>query len=935
MKHSTFALFGLIALASSAVAAFGAAQTITFIAVPPHVVGDVFDINPTTDAIGLTPVLTVVSGPATVQGNTITTIGAGFVTLQASQAGNNVYSAAAPVTQVFAVSTAPATVTLSALDQTYDGAPKPIIASTVPLLLPVTVTYNGSTTPPFRAGSYFVSATISDPNYQGFATGTLIIGAGGQSIRFGAVPIPTHVFGDVPFTVSPTASSGLPVTLRVLVGPATIDGTTVTLIGAGVVVLQATQAGDSSYAYASLTQSFVVAKIAAPVVLTDLAQPFNGSARSVVATSTPAGLIITVTYNGTTVPPTAAGSYDVVAKIDDENYQGLAVGTLTIAADTSSQAAQAVSFGSAPIPNHTFGDAPFNVIATASSGLPVVLSVASGPATVSGNTVVLTGAGLVTLLASQPGDVRFAPTSVGMVFNVAKALAKVVVTDLVVTFDGSYRLSATTVPAGLLVIITYNGSTTPPSSLGKYAILATVSALNYQGVAGGTLQVGPGAQTITFPEIPDHTIGDLPFTLSPTATSGLPVVLSVVSGPAVVVDQVVTLTGVGMVILQASQAGNTNFAATAITQSFYIAAGNSSAPQITGSPFSQTSAVGGTVVLTVAGSGSPAPVYQWFFNSLPIAGATSPVLTLANVQLANAGSYTVTLTNVAGLATTRAATLIVTAAADAPSSRIVNFSARAVSGVGSQALIVGFVTSADNKDVLVRGIGPGLAAFGVSGTLADPMLSLYDQTRMTASNDDWENGADANLISSTSSRVGAFALPHASKDAALIAVLGRGVHTMSLARPGTGTGVAMEEVYDLDANVAGRLINVSARMQVGSGDSTLIAGFVISGNAPKTVLLRGAGPSLAAFGVTGELSDPQIALYSATGAIIAANDNWGSTGASAELSKSFAQVGAFSFPVGSKDAAMVVTLQPGAYSLQVSGVAGTVGIALAEIYEVQ
>lgn len=933
MKSPIAIFLALAALSGLVAPASGASQTITFIAIPPHVFGDVFSINPTTDAAGLVPTLSVLGGPATISGNVVTTTGVGTVTLSATQAGNAAYDAAPSVIRSFLVSAAPATVTLGGLDQPFDGTAKAVIATTLPALLPLSITYNGSTLPPTRAGSYFVIATISDPNHRGFATGTLIIGAGAQSIRFGATPIPTHVFGDVPFTVTPTASSGLPVTMHVLTGPATLDGTTVTLIGAGTVVLQATQLGSPSYAPASLTQSFEVTRRAAPVLLAGLAQVFNGSSRSALTTTTPAGLVVDVTYDGSRTPPTAAGSYEVVATINDDNYHGLGTGTLTIAAGTpTSRAAQSVSFGSAPLPARTFGDRPFSVNATASSGLPVVISVASGPARVDGSTLTLTGAGLVTLLATQPGNTAFAPTSVGQVFEVAKALAKVSIAGLVQASDGSYRLSATTVPAGLLVIITYNGSATPPSQPGRYIILGTVASVNYTGVVGGVLQIGPGGQTIAFPEIPDHVIGDAPFELNPVASSRLPVTLSIVSGPALVAGNVVTVTGVGAVIVQASQEGNQFFQPTSITQSFSVGAGNTVAPQITLAPFSQRNVPGGTTTFTVAANGVPAPAYQWYFNLIPIPGATNASLTLANLLPANAGSYTVTLTNVAGLATTRAAVLTVDATTTLPESRIINFSARAMSGPGDQALIVGLVASAE-KQVLVRAIGPALSSFGVAQALADPFLTLSGASGVVATNDDWQVGVDANVIATTSARVSAFALETGSKDAALVAVLAHGAHTISLSQPDRPAGVALAEVYDLDATVAGRLVNVSVRMQVTGGDGSLIAGFVIAGNAPKLVLLRGIGPSLTAFGVSGALADPRITLFSGSTAI-ATNDDWNTSGSGTELVNGFARVGAFGLPAASRDAALLITLAPGAYTLQVAGATNTSGVALVEIYDV-
>ena len=161
-----------------------------------------------------------------------------------------------------------------------------------------------------------------------------------------------------------------------------------------------------------------------------------------------------------------------------------------------------------------------------------------------------------------------------------------------------------------------------------------------------------------------------------------------------------------------------------------------------------------------------------------------------------------------------------------------------------------------------------------------------------------------------------------------------GAHTTGLLRPNSTTGVALTEVYDIDTALGSKLIGVAARMNVTAGEGTLIAGFAIAGNAPKTVLIRGVGPTLSVFGVTGVLADPQITVFSGS-TVLANNDNWEtSSGMTAALVAATARVGAFALPAGSRDAALLVTLQPGSYTVQVTGVGATAGVALIEVYEV-
>ena len=194
-------------------------------------------------------------------------------------------------------------------------------------------------------------------------------------------------------------------------------------------------------------------------------------------------------------------------------------------------------------------------------------------------------------------------------------------------------------------------------------------------------------------------------------------------------------------------------------------------------------------------------------------------------------------------------------------------------------------------------------------------------------------------------RVGAFALPESSRDAALLMTLDPGAYTVHVLDGGE-TGVALAEIYDASANPQAeyqRLVNISSRGMVAGGEGVLIGGFIVTGNAPKRVLVRGSGPALAAHGVTGTLLDPQLLVLNREGAIVARNDNWETpvavdavqaSATAAEITAANALTGAFPFAQGSTDAALIVTLAPGAYTAQVSSVTGATGTALIEIYEI-
>jgi sugar lactone lactonase YvrE len=253
-----------------------------------------------------------------------------------------------------------------------------------------------------------------------------------------------------------------------------------------------------------------------------------------------------------------------------------------------------------------------------------------------------------------------------------------------------------------------------------------------------------------------------------------------------------------------------------------------------------------------------------------------------------------------------------------PNGYLANLSVRAAMAAG-QTLIAGFVVDGGAKPLLVRAAGPVLNKFGLTGVV-DPKLTLFNGGGTSvAANDNW----DATLAP-TFTTLGAFAFDTGSKDAALQQSI-NGPHTAQAIA--TGPGAILVEAYDAGPNDGRKLVNLSARFQVGTGDNILIAGFVLSGTGTRQVLIRAVGPKLTDYGVPGALADPQLAVFDG-GTIIASNDNWSST-----LSPTFLTVGAFALNAASKDAALVVTLQAGKpYTVQVSGVGNTTGEALVEIY---
>ena len=269
--------------------------------------------------------------------------------------------------------------------------------------------------------------------------------------------------------------------------------------------------------------------------------------------------------------------------------------------------------------------------------------------------------------------------------------------------------------------------------------------------------------------------------------------------------------------------------------------------------------------------------------------------------------------------------------------KLVNIATRGPVGGNAGSLIAGFVVTGDApKPVLIRAIGPTLGAFGVAGALSAARLELFNGPSSVATNTAWGRSSNAAAITAAGGRVGAFPLDSASADAVLLVTLEPGAYTAVVSGENQAVGVALVEVYDVSENATNnqKVVNIASRAFAGSGDSTLTAGFVINGTVPKRVLVRGVGPTLAAFGVAGALADPRLTLFKSATAVVT-NDNWGDTVDAAGIADAAASVGAFALNPGSKDAAILLSLEPGAYTVQLSGAGTDTGTALIEVYEVR
>lgn len=335
---------------------------------------------------------------------------------------------------------------------------------------------------------------------------------------------------------------------------------------------------------------------------------------------------------------------------------------------------------------------------------------------------------------------------------------------------------------------------------------------------------------------------------------------------------------------------------------------------------------GDRVELRPTMQGSPTPVFVWRRDGAVMAGATDAFLRFDAVSAAQAGVYTLTATNAYGTATSPPMRLTVAAAAAPP--RLVNLSARAEAGSGDAQLIPSFVAEG-GVQLLVRGVGPGLRAFGVTAPLADPLLRVIaaDGTVLAAA-----TSMPAALVP-VAAAVGAFALPAGTADGVAL-VMARGAVTAPIRSVAGGSGIALGEAFVVSAPEAGgRLLNLATRAQVKAGEGALVVGFVVGGETAGTLLVRAAGPALAGFGVAGVLEDPRLELRTGTSTLLAENDDWSASPAAAnEIEAAARRLGAFAWARGSLDAALVATLPPGSYTVTVRGADGTAGVALAEVY---
>jgi hypothetical protein len=251
-----------------------------------------------------------------------------------------------------------------------------------------------------------------------------------------------------------------------------------------------------------------------------------------------------------------------------------------------------------------------------------------------------------------------------------------------------------------------------------------------------------------------------------------------------------------------------------------------------------------------------------------------------------------------------------------------NLSTRGAVSVGDNVLIGGFIiTGTEPKTIVLRALGPSLSSYGLSGVLSDPVLRVYNSSRtLIATNDNWQSDPNHFVVESNG------LTPANPLESATAQTLAPGAYTVIVTGHDPTPGIGLVELYDLSPLSNSTVKNMSTRGSVGTADNVLISGFIVGDVDNATVVVRALGPSLAASGVSGVLSDPVLTIFDSAGTAIATNDNWQDNTNAIDVQRNGLA------PPNPSESALVLHLPAGRYTAIVTGANGGTGVALAEVY---
>jgi hypothetical protein len=556
-----------------------------------------------------------------------------------------------------------------------------------------------------------------------------------------------------------------------------------------------------------------------------------------------------------------------------------------------------------PIEDQTSDVSSINVSATASSGLPVRLSVISGPAILSGNTLSLTGGiDQVIIRAKQDGNAIYPPAqSVSQEFRVIRkphltyfgeSSEGYLFAAIIEEGNSKGYLMGSVGGAQNFFLLKFDVSSDGGISAHSLKNLAplddtTTSAFQFSGtLTADRINFRIAEQGVTF-EAPNYAI-----------------------------PPNITTSGLYIADLVAPSSGKAYFIVASLENIYCVV-------------------VGSNFVTSAFGASEKTNGFNTFKINTADGGSAGAWLN------SRATKITGTVTRPDGTEHSIEGLSIFSSKTD----RTTNLSTRAfVDSASGINLITGFVIAGtESKRVLLRAVGPSLRNYGVEDALTDPRLTLYDSSGNTiAEVDDWGGKPE---IADAMAHTGAFELDTQSSDSAYLTDLAPGVYTMSIQND-TAPGIVLAEIYDASLNPTSqvqRLINISSRGRVIGGEGVLTGGFSITGNSPKRVLIRGVGPTLSNFGVTDALGNPTLKVFDSDRQVVAQNNDWHSPDSevpdqqlstAAEITRANSVTGAFQLDNLSTDSAIIATLSPGTYTVQLDSADGSPGTALIEVYEI-
>jgi hypothetical protein len=557
-------------------------------------------------------------------------------------ASSSIYSSATGTSSAVTVSPVAPTITFTVPNHIYGDAAFTVAAtsnSTGAITYSVVsgpATISSSTVTLTGAGAVVLQASqVAAGNYTaGTQTATVTVAKESQTITFTAPTSPVN-YGVAPITLSGSASSGLAITFSVVSGPGTISGSTLTITGVGTVVVAANQAGNANYAAATqVTQSITVNQATQTINFTATTSPvtYGVSPITLVATGGASGNAVTFsvvsgsgTISGSVLTVTGAGTIQIAAnQAANTNYSAAVQVTQSIVVN---QASQTITF-TAPASPVTYGVSPITLVATGgASGNALVFSVVSGPATVSGSTLTITGVGTVVAAANQAGNANYAAATQvtqSIVVNVIGVAATPTFSPVAGSYTAAQTVSISDTTAGATIYYTTNGTTPTTSSTVYSGPIAVSSTETLEAIATATgystSAVASAAYTISIPTNPVPAISGI----SPAFTD---------AGGAVFT---LTVNGSGFI------ASSTVYWGSSALTTTYV-----SATQLTAQVPAADIATAGTIAITVqtpAPGGGSSNVWQFEVDSVSSV-STAPTITSTTetVTAGSPASYPVTV----------------------------------------------------------------------------------------------------------------------------------------------------------------------------------------------------------------------------------------------------------------------------------------------------